>query len=300
VEGNDGNYYGTTSEGGSSIYGTVFKITPSGKLTILHSFTGSPDGAVPNAGLVLANDGNFYGVTQEGGNSTNCQSGCGTIFKMTPSGTLTILYNFDLITGYMPEVTLIQHTNGILYGDTVIGGTSTECGQGCGVFFSMNVGLKPLAHLVLTAGKVGSQVEILGQGFTGTSAVSFNGIAAEFSVASDTYLTATVPSGAKTGSVTITTPGGALTSNRPFRITPQIKNFSPTSGPIGTIVTIHGSGLIQTSKVTFNGVAATSFTVNSDSKVTATVPTGATTGKISVNTPGGTATSTASFTVTAE
>jgi uncharacterized repeat protein (TIGR03803 family) len=298
VEGNDGNYYGTTSQGGSASMGTVFKITPSGKITVLHNFIGSPDGSVPNAGLVLANDGNFYGVTSEGGSSTNCQGGCGTIFRVTPAGALTILYNFDLTTGYLPNVTLTQHTNGILYGDTDIGGTSTECSQGCGVFFSEDVGLKPFARLVLPAGKVGSQVQILGQGFTGTTGVSFNGTAAIFSVVSDTYLTAIVPSGAKSGSVKVTTPDGVLTSNRSFRVTPQIFSFTPPSGPVGTVVTIKGAGLIQASKVTFGGVAATTFTVHSDSQITATVPTGAKTGRIDVATPGGTAASATSFTVT--
>ncbi|HVI08065.1 MAG TPA: choice-of-anchor tandem repeat GloVer-containing protein [Candidatus Binatia bacterium] len=300
VEGNDGNYYGTTSQGGSDALGTVFKVTPAGKLTVLHNFTGSPDGSTPNAGLVLANDGNFYGVTEFGGDSTNCQNGCGTIFKMTPSGTVSILYNFDLTTGYEPNATLTQHTNGLLYVDTTIGGMSTVCTQGCGVFFSLetNPPLKPFARLVLPAGIVGSTVEMLGQGFTGTSSVSFNGVNAKFSVVTDTYLTATLPSGAKTGSVKVTTPSGVLLSNRSFRVTPQIKSFTPPSGAVGTVVTITGAGLIQTSKVTFGGVAATTFTVNSDSQVAATVPTGALTGKIVITTPGGTASSASSFTVT--
>jgi hypothetical protein len=108
---------------------------------------------------------------------------------------------------------------------------------------------------------------------TGTTAVSFNGTTASFEAGSDTYLTATVPNGATTGSVSVTTPSGKLTSNVAFRVTPQIESFSPTSGPVGTVVTITGAGLTQTSKVTFGGVKATVFTVNSDTQVTATVPT---------------------------
>ena len=89
-----------------------------------------------------------------------------------------------------------------------------------------------------------------------------------------------------------------LTSNRIFRVTPQIKTFNPTSGAVGTVVTITGVSLIQTKKVTFGGVAATSITITSDTQVKATVPTGAMTGKIVITTPGGTAASAGVFTVT--
>jgi hypothetical protein len=106
-----------------------------------------------------------------------------------------------------------------------------------------------------------------------------------------------VPTGATTGSVTVKTPGGTLTSNKPFRVTPVILTFSPSSGKVGSLVTITGNSLTQTTKVTFGGVKATSFTVNSDTQVTATVPTGAKTGRIGITTPGGTATSSGIFTV---
>jgi len=109
-------------------------------------------------------------------------------------------------------------------------------------------------------------------------------------------LTATVPNGATTGIVTVTTSGGKLNSNKIFRVIPQITSFSPTSGAVGTAVTITGVSLKQTTKVTFHGVKAT-FTVNSDTRVTAIVPRGALTGRIAITTPGGTATSATSFTV---
>ena len=96
----DGNFYGTTTNGGAnncnSPCGTVFKITPAGTLTTLHSFAGT-DGASPFAGLVQAGDGNFYGTTHSGGannNDNNCSNGCGTVFRITPGGTLTTLYSF--------------------------------------------------------------------------------------------------------------------------------------------------------------------------------------------------------------
>jgi hypothetical protein len=148
--------------------------------------------------------------------------GQGTIFRIspTPPYTFTVLYNFDLSTGAQPSIALIQHTNGILYGDTFNGGTGSHCaGSQCGVFYSFNLGLQPFVSLVSTSGKVGKTIGILGQGFTGTTGVSFNGTAANFKVSSDTYLTATVPNGATTGSVTVMTPTGTLTSNKPFRVT---------------------------------------------------------------------------------
>jgi len=113
-------------------------------------------------------------------------------------------------------VTPIQHTNGILYGDTSLGGDNNNMG----VFYALNLGLKPFVSLVSGSAKVGATVEILGQGFTGTTTVSFNGTAAtNFTVVSDTYMTAVVPAAATTGLVTVTTPSAALQSNQNFRVT---------------------------------------------------------------------------------
>jgi uncharacterized repeat protein (TIGR03803 family) len=290
MQGADRNFYGTTSEGGTSGLGVVFKLTPAGALTVLHNFNGT-DGQTPEAGLVQANDGNFYGVASAGGTL-----GFGTIFKIksTSDHTFSVLYNFDNTHGATPEVALMQHTNGILYGDTESGDT-----HGGGVFYSLNIGAAEFAKLQTVSGKVGAQVSILGQGFTGSTAVSFGGVnATTFTVVSDNYVTANVPTGAKTGTVTVVRPSGTLNSIQQFKVTPGVARFSPPSGPIGTSVTINGTGLIQTTKVTFGGAPATTFTVNSDSKITATVPSGAKTGKLAVTTPGGSATSAGTFSVT--
>lgn len=294
VQASDGNFYGTTAHGGSANLGVVFKITSRGAITVLHSFTGSGDGANPIAGLVQATDGNFYGTTQ----TADGASGCGTIFRVNSTGTFATLFTFpsDKSMGCNPLVTMRQHTNGILYGDTCKGGTGNA--GDAGVFYSLNVGLGPFVSLVASLGKVGSTAEILGQGLTGTTAVTFNGTSATFTVVSDTYMTAIVPAGATTGFVKVTTPSSTLTSNTKFRVTPQILSFTPASGPVGTPVMIMGVSLTQTTKVTFGGVGATTFTVNSDTQVTATVPTGAKTGKIGITTPGGTALSATNFTVT--
>ena len=95
----------------------------------------------------------------------------------------------------------------------------------------------------------------------------------------------------------MTAPRGTLSSNVAFRVTPSILSFSPTSGPVGTRVTIIGDSLTGTTRVTFGGIIAKKFTVDSYTQITATVPLGATTGKIRVTTPGGIATSTGTFTV---
>ena len=125
-----------------------------------------------------------------------------------------------------------------------------------------------------------------------------NGTAASFTTVSNTYLTATVPAGATTGTVQVTTSTGTLNSNQAFRVTPQLKSFTPASGTVGTPVTITGVRLTHAKKVTFGGVKATSSKVNSDTQVTANVPIGAKTGKIAVTTPGGTVASSGIFTVT--
>jgi uncharacterized repeat protein (TIGR03803 family) len=291
VQGNDGAFYGVTYEGGAHNLGIIFRITTSGAYTVLHSFAGyNTEGSLSQAGLVLGTDGNFYGTTGAGGTKN-----LGTLYKVNSSGTVTSLYNFcdPTCNGYSPITPLVQHTNGKFYGNT------TGNSNGGGVFFSLDTGLGPFVNLVTWKNKVGKTAEILGQGFTGTTAVSFNGTAATtFSVVSDTYLTATVPNGATTGSVTVTTPGGKLKSNRKFLVTPAILSFTPPSGPVGTSVTITGTSFTGASKVTFGGVKATTFTVDTDSQITATVPTGAVTGKIQVTTLGGVASSATSFNVT--
>jgi uncharacterized repeat protein (TIGR03803 family) len=216
--GSDGNFYGTTAKGGTASSGVVFKMPPTGKLVVLHSLNGTTDGSQPYAGLVQATDGRFYGTASAGG-STICTGGCGTIFKITLPSTFSTISNFVNTNGAAPNVTLIQHTNGLLYGDAENGGSACSS-PGCGVFFSLNLGLKPFVSLLNTSGKVGKTVEILGQGFTGTTAVAFNGTTATFKVISNTYLTATVPTGATTGFVTVTTPSATLTSNKKFRVIP--------------------------------------------------------------------------------
>jgi uncharacterized repeat protein (TIGR03803 family) len=223
VEGSDGNIYGTTRGIGAPVGGTVFKMTPSGRLTTLHTMTG-PDGAWLIGGLVQASDGNFYGVAEQGGSDdTDCgENGCGSLFQITPEGAFSVLYNFDGTTGYFAQATPLQHTNGMLYGDAYWGGiTSGSCAPfGCGVFYSWDANLPAFVFLVPSRGKAGNVVEILGQGFNASTKVHFNGKIAKAVVVSGTYLWATVPSGAATDFVTVTTSEGTLTSNQKFLVVP--------------------------------------------------------------------------------
>jgi hypothetical protein len=149
-------------------------------------------------------------------------------------------------------------------------------------------------------GPVGTSVDIHGIYFTGATSVKFNGTAAAYTVDSDSELHATVPSGATTGLISVTTPSGTGRSSDVFLVTPppSISSFTPTSGPVGTSVDIQGTNFTDATSVTFNGTADPSFVVNSSTDVTAHVPAGATTGPISVTTPSATATSASSFTVT--
>jgi uncharacterized repeat protein (TIGR03803 family) len=288
AQGSDGYLYGTTAYGGSKGGGVVFKLSTKGAITVLHEFENlsTTDGYHPVTGLVEGTDGNLYGNTSAGGNI-----GVGVFFKITKSGTYTWLYTLDLVHGASPVTTQMQHTNGITYGETV--GSSSALG----VFYSFDVGMSPFVSLLgFPAAAAGKTVQILGQGLTGTTSVKFGTGSATFNVVSDTYMTAVVPASGTTGTVTVTTPGGTLKSKQVFKVTPVIKSFSPTSGTVGTQVTITGTGFTGASKVTFGGVKATTYTVDSGTQITAIVPAGAVTGKIAVTTTGGTA-SKGTFTV---
>jgi uncharacterized repeat protein (TIGR03803 family) len=156
VLGTDGNFYGTTQGGGANGSGTVFEITPAGTLTTLYSFcaqTGCADGAGPEGGLVQGIDGNFYGATTSGGTGNNCAAfqpkGCGTVFKITPVGTLTTLHSFNFTDGYQPWAKLVQATNGNFYGTTSEGvADGTICGFGCGTVFEITpAGMLTTLHI---------------------------------------------------------------------------------------------------------------------------------------------------------
>ncbi len=138
--GSNGNYYGVTTYGGTSSYctgkigcGTIFEMTPEGKVSTLYNFCSQPacaDGFFPMAALVRAADGNLYGTTAGAGEPGYCEKegGCGTVFEITPSGKLTTFYSFcsqaNCADGTQPETQLVPGANGIFYGTTFQGGAN--------------------------------------------------------------------------------------------------------------------------------------------------------------------------------
>jgi uncharacterized repeat protein (TIGR03803 family) len=225
VFGTDGDFYGTTSNGGTNDAGTVFKITPAGVLTTIHSFctvSNCADGQTPEGGLVSTSDGNLYGTTTLGGVYT-----AGSVFKITPRGKLTTLYSFcaqgypHCPDGSLASAGLLQATNGDFYGVTDAGGDpNCDDGYGCGTVFTLSVGLSPFVETRPTSGKVGKPVIILGTNLKGSTNVTFNGTKATFAVVSNSEIKTTVPTGATTGAVKVKTPKGTLVSNVAFRVIP--------------------------------------------------------------------------------
>ena len=199
----------TGTSGSTTETTTVFLTVQT--FTTLLSFNGT-DGSNPVAGLVQATNGDLYGTTELGGAYSE-----GTVFKITPSGTLTTLYSFcsqsGCTDGELPEAGLVQATNGDLYGTAYVGGAYNN-----GTVFSLSVGLGPFVETLPTSASAGAAVEILGTNLTAATSVSFNGIAAVFEVVSGSEITTTVPTGATTGTVQVVTPNGTLSSNVPFRV----------------------------------------------------------------------------------
>jgi uncharacterized repeat protein (TIGR03803 family) len=135
VQGVDGNFYGVAG-GGADNLGIVFKLTPSGTLTTLYSFPGGAAGRTPGSQLVQGADGEFYGTTVYGGGTACGSLGCGTIFKITSTGTLTTVHTFALTDGSYPGQILLA-SDGNFYGVTGSGGSLAGGGSPEGTVFQM-------------------------------------------------------------------------------------------------------------------------------------------------------------------
>jgi hypothetical protein len=302
IQGKNGKLYGATNAGATNNVGNIYELTTAGAYTNLHDFDQATDAScVDNVGrtnvnLTQVTDGSFYGV-----NGAYGSTGGGSIYKLTSANVFTaFLFPNPTVDGNAPLSTLLQNTNGLLYGTTPSGGP-TSCSPCQGVFFSVATGDAAFVNLEPTqkSGFVGARVGIFGQGFSSSSVVEFGGVASSSVTRSGTtYLTATVPVGAKTGTVTVTTGSTKLTSPQTFKVKPKITSFTPPSGTEGTPVTLNGTGLTFATAVKF-GTVTTTFTVVSDSQVTTVVPSGLAPGSvtISITTPGGTANSPTKFTV---
>jgi uncharacterized repeat protein (TIGR03803 family) len=266
----DGNFYGTTQFGGTSGYGTVFKMTPAGVVTTLYSFASDDtNGTEPLSSLIQASDGKLYGTCDLSGANGN-----GTVFRISTSGVIKKIYDFSSgSVGYHPQAGVIQASDGNLYGTSSGGG-----GDDSGAIYQLTLGgvatLEGSFTFATGYGPVGALVQ-----------------------GSDGRLYVTSQSGGGTNSGGVSDAGaidvfnGGLAAPKPgiFRIT-------PTSGVVGAKVTISQGPYIGATAVKFNGTSAT-FKVRGSEFITTTVPAGATSGTISVTTPGGTAVSKQSFTV---
>ncbi len=372
VLGTDGNFYGVTYYGGATCAssgiglgcGTVFKMTPSGVLTVLHSFDGT-DGNNPTW-LIQSSGGNFFGTASNGGSGSICVDGCGTIFKMTPHGTVTTLHSFNFSDGWIPTG-LVQATDGKLYGTTTYGGANYAfiCGPyglqyNCGTVFKITTGgVFTLLHSFAAtdgANPYVPPVQASNGNFYGTTLYFQYGNGSIYRItprgtlsvmdwwkgttgnptvglvqASDGDLYGTVDSSpCSTGSVYKISVAGAYTTeyyscslgtnsgllqatdgkfygtytnggnyiySLDVGLGPFVAFVQP-SGGVGKTAQILGQGLTGTTNVTFNGLAASSFKVVSDTYMTAVVPFGATTGPVVVTTPSGTLTSNKNFQIT--
>jgi uncharacterized repeat protein (TIGR03803 family) len=210
AQGPDGNFYGTTYSGGTESGGIVFKMTPAGQRTTVYNFCtikgkrgGCQDGAQPLAAPALGSDGYYFGMTQGSGDGAS-------IYGVTPSGQYKTLYAWHPGGG---TAQMVQGTDGLFYGTTI-----SDTGYSLGTVFSLDVGLKPFIRTSPLGGSAGALIIILGTNLTGATSVTFNGTSANFTVVSASEITATVPSGATTGRVNVSTPSGTLTSNLPFYV----------------------------------------------------------------------------------
>jgi uncharacterized repeat protein (TIGR03803 family) len=272
----NGNFYGTTSAGGAHGAGAFFEITPGFTLTTLYSFcavNGCTDGSTPVAGVIQSAIGNFYGTTLTGG----AHSG-GTVFKITPGGTLTTMHNFcslpECSDGSFPRAGVILGTDGNLYGTTVSGGANTflACLNGCGTIFQLTPqrALTTLYNFCTQSGcRDGYNTNQLGGLIQDTTGGFFG----------------TAPS------------GGVYNDGTIFSLSIGLGPFvetRPDFGLPGSLVQILGTDLTGATSVTFDGTAA-AFTLVSIREITATVPSGATTGYVEVVTPSGTLSSNVKF-----
>jgi uncharacterized repeat protein (TIGR03803 family) len=335
VQANNGYFYGTTSEGGgpNGNYGVVYKISSSGSFATVYRFcslTGCTDGADPVAGLILGTDGNLYGTASSGG-----AYGGGTVYKITPEGAMTILYNFcahrsngECPDGAQPRTTLVQASNGNFYGTTGIGGAITTCGfdnSGCGTIFEITSAgaFSTVYNFCSEAGcDDGSYPNalVLGTdgnfyGTAGVGGIGNRGTVFQFTPAGalTVYYSFCTTTGCTDGAGPVaglvqstngafygtTYEGGTNNIGTVFLQSVGLDSFVetvPGSRPVGGSVIILGNNLTGSSSVTFNGTAA-AFTILSNTEIKATVPTGATTGPVEVVTTGGTLTSNAAFQV---
>jgi uncharacterized repeat protein (TIGR03803 family) len=276
VQATDGNFYGTTEGGGNSNCisgggcGTVFAITTGGTLTTLHSFT-LAEGANPLAGLVQGTDGNFHGTTEYGGDYSNCNIpiGCGTVFSITASGTLTTLHPFHLTEGNNPFAGLAQGTDGNFYGTTAYGGANNACLSqiGCGTVFDITAGgtLTTLHSFAGTDGSGPRAALVQGTdgifygttGGGGTSTCNSVGCGTVFSLAIAANKTST------TTTAMVTPASIAVGSTSGVTLSATVKPTSGSGTPTGTVTFFNGTTQVGQPAPLSGGMAALNYNTSS-------------------------------------
>jgi uncharacterized repeat protein (TIGR03803 family) len=321
IQARNGNLYGTTNAGGAfHNSGTIFELTTSGTLTTVYNFcqlTNCADGSSPLGfgSLIQATDGSFYGTTRTGG------KGAGTIYQLSSTGTFKTIYKFCKTGGCLDgsnPVGLVEGLDGNFYGVTTEGGAN-----GYGAVFKVTrygglTVIYSFCSLTGCADGIGPTGLLLGSdgNFYGTTAnIGSNGAVPNtiFQVTPSGGYNVLYSTDLRTESGVLSVMqstdgnfygtydiGGASNLGTFFKIStglsPFVKALRPY-GHIGQTAYVLGTGLTGSTSVTFNGTAATSFAVVSDTEITAVIPAGATTGTLQVATPGGTLSSTVAFQV---
>lgn len=256
IQGTDGNLYGTTDLVSGVAGGTIFKLTTSGSLTTLHTFcthTGCPDGNSPVTALLEASDGNFYGTTAGGGNSTCKYGGCGTLFEITSSGDFTSLYDFCSLSncsdGAEPPGALIQAKDGTIWGTTSISGPH---GGLSGTVFNFKLGATPATFYTFVPHNnpnTGLMQATSGSFYGGTGNVATGDYTG--------YIYALAPA---TTVTTLTTSGSPSLATQPVTFTATVASKF-VAIPNGDLVTFTDGSTVLANVPLSNGTA--SFTTSS-------------------------------------
>jgi len=270
-----GSYYAVVKNSAGSVTSTTANLTVTYPAPVVSSL--SP--ASGNVGTAVTISGNnFSGATAVSFNGINAQS-----FSVVSGSQITATVPTGATTGKISV--------------TTPGGTAT----GSGNFTVSVVTASTISSFTPSSGGAGTAVTITGTNFTGATQVNFNGVSAPFTLLSNTTIVTGVPRGATTGKISVSTTAGTAVSSSNFSVgsrsvAPRIQSFSPTSGTVGTIVTVTGTNLAGVTSARVGGVNAP-FAVTSTGRLVMTVPTGAKTGRISVTTDGGSGNSSSSFNV---
>ena len=265
--------------------GLISLTTPTGTATSASSFTITSTGPPP-------------AITSFAPAAGQVQGGAVTITGTDFTGATSVRFNGASATILTNSGTVITTT---VPGSATTGALTVTTPNGTATAAATFTVLPNVTSFAPPSGIVGAAVTLTGTSFTGALSVKLNGVyVSSYTVVNATTITTTVPVGATTGTLAVRTASGTATSATSFTVTPSLAftGFSPTSGVVGAVISLQGTGFTGTTAVRFGGVNAPTFTVASDNEIWATVPAGAISGNIGLTTPLGPATSPSAFTVT--